>query len=286
MKSGSKGSRDIVYARFPGGSSDFPNTFDKEMDGDWTVDVLYVDCLRSALHNLNSELYDLEFDEPSVNNPADDKESTEAARNEMVNDTDLDQNITISLSAEVKTSIEMFHETQLNELTETKFSKSFNLNRNFPMKKAKLNAGIGVTVGTNARKLTEKFASEGEIKIETQKTMYKFHDDVLALRKARTIVAIYTNRLEGDSGYTAYYNITKKHFDRKDGFDIKKAFRRLGYDHLQLDNIGNSKIIKLKGKMSISTGFNTKVLIESCPLHQDCIKPKYRQLRDLTDKVI
>ena len=231
---------------------------------------LYVDCKESLLNQLSAELYDIDIDLKQL---IDSSDHQTVSTTEVINDGDVEQFANVSLTADITSAIEMRHDTQLKTVSETKWgvhgSANLKFVENFLFVKA--SQDLSVSGGYDSQTLKSNFTREGTIRYDSTKTTYKFNQSVRMKPKSKSKIVIKTKPVQGSQKFTAYYKISPKTVSLKSWTPkrILNILKRIGFtDYIRIREVNNTLILTYDGYMSVNSGFDTHVLIESKLLNE------------------
>ena len=243
------------------------------------LEILHIDCQKTMLKNFRAELYNIEFDTDLMA----ESDKKVVAKTEIINDSDVTQKSSVELRSEVISSLEMRHESRTKNILDGSISARLmgSLGGNLKKIGFSLSGGAGITAGLRK----ETLASEGTIEFESFKTFFRFHETIHVKPKTKTIISINTNILNGSRPYTAYYSIIPSGLNLidKQGFEtVKNTFKRLGYDDIEIDFHKRTLEFKVPGVINLSGGYDSHVIIESCPVEKATCSDSDPGMRQIT----
>ena len=227
--------------------------------------VLYVDCRASLMRQLSAELYDMDID---VKQLIGSQEHQAVARTEVVNDGEYEQMAHVDLTADINTAVDMKHDNQLSTVAETKWGVHSSLNLKFLENFFK----VAASASRDSHSLKDNFTSTGSVRFESSTSTYKFTQSVRMKAKSRTKIVINTRPIQGSQKFTAYYKLTPKVAFSK-SLTLERTLgtlQRLGFrDFGKIRKVKGTLVLAYEGYLSVDSGFDTHVLIESVPLSGD-----------------
>ena len=231
-------------------------------------EYLYVDCIASFKNQMSSELYGMDLDIESLM-VGDENNEQVVASTEVTNESDEDQFIRVQLDAEVMSSLEMKHETNLRQFSKTKWGihASHSAKVGIPLLESILDLSSKTTVegGYDSTQIKDNFTRTGELSFHSKRTAYKLDQEIKVKARTNTKVLIRTKPIQGRKEFTAYYKIKPDSSPEMWTNDrILNNLKRMGFkDVNKIKQSNGSLIISYKGELAIKTGFDTHALIVS-----------------------
>lgn len=230
------------------------------------LELLYINCTSSIKRLLTSELFDIQYDIDQLIKH--EKEVTLAATR-VDNLSQNEEETEVSLNAEIASSLQMTHETHLNETTNVAYTVHGSASMNFVI--GLFGTISGTVDGQYSRDaLMSNFTKTGKVHISTKKTAFNFKQLVRTKGRHSSEIKITMTPVEGTVPFIARYRIMPT-ADR-DAWTNEKiiaALKRSGFEDWSLiRQVNETLIIEYKGSISVEAGIDTRIVIQSQSMDQ------------------
>ena len=228
------------------------------------LEMLYVNCTSSIKKLLTSQLYDIQYD---IDELIKHEKQVTLAATRVDNLSPDEESTEISLNAEISSSLQMTHETHLNETTNVAYTIHGSASMNFVIG---LFGSISGTVdGDYSRDtLMSNFTKTGKVSISTKKSAFNFKQLVRTKGRHSSEIKITMTPVEGTVAFVARYRIIPTVDEEAwNNEKIIAALKRSGFEDWSLIKEENETLtIGYKGSISVEAGMDTRIVIQSHPI--------------------
>ena len=219
-------------------------------------EAMYIDCVQSLKTVVKAELFDLEFDLDLL---LDGKEEVVLQSAEVINNSTSESSSEISLEAKIEKSLQMSYTTTASHSVGVSFSEEVSVS-------AEKLASLGFKRGLDYN--FQHIAQEGKVNIESNTTTFTFKQIVVEPPRTKTRVSIVSTPVSGSIPLKGKYRISSIHPEIFSNENVRQALDRIGfadYDKIKVQSNG-SLLLEYDGYITVKSGYNTRVIIQSFPL--------------------
>lgn len=227
------------------------------------LEMLYVNCTSSIKKLLTSQLYDIQYD---IDKLIKHEEQVTLAATRVDNLSPDEEETEISLNAEITSSLQMTHETHLNETTNVDYTIHGSASMNFVI--GLFGSVSGTVDGHYSRDtLMSNFTRTGKVSISMKKTAFKFKQLVRTKSLYTSEIKITMTPVEGTVPFVARYKIIPTvNEEAWNNEKIIAALKRSGFEDWSLIKEENQTLtIDYRGSLSVEAGMDTRIEIKSHP---------------------